>query len=182
MRLYTMTHFMLSPMAKGIQATHSTVNLFKKYTPNPSNNDEVAVIESMDPCDMLWDWSINHETMISLNGGVTPDMNEMVEFLEYNTCPYPWAYFREDESLGELVTSISIVLPERLYNVAYLIKTKVIAFEVNRLKVLNWDSYNATFSLYKFQELEEEIRGYGSFSDFDKWLIDRMNGYRLASV
>lgn len=173
---------MLSGMAKGIQPQHSTVNLFKKYVPNPSNNEEVTVIEPVDPCDMLWDWALNHETIVSLNGGITPELMDMIEFLEYDNCPYPWAYFREDESLGELVTSISLVLPERIYDTASLIRTKTVRLDGNVIKPLNWDYYNENFIMYKYIELENTCLRYGEFSEFEINLINRMNTYRLATT
>lgn len=183
MRLYTLTHFMLSPIAKGIQATHSSVELFNKYTPNPGNNEEINVYEeAIDPYICLFDWSLNHKTMISLNGGLTPDLNEMIEFLEYNNCPYPWAFFNEDESLGGLVTSISLVIPERIYDTAFLLKTKKVAFEGKILKPLNWGYYNENFIIDENIELEKTCNRYGLFDEFEQLLITRMNSYRLATV
>ena len=179
MRLYTLTHFMLSGMAKGIQAEHSTVELFNKYASNPSNNKEVSAIE---PTDMLWGWSLNHKVIISLNGGLTPDLMGMIEFLERESCPYPWAYFNEDESLGNLVTSISLVLPEKIYETASLIKNKVVEFGYNRLIVLDWEKYNEQFSLYVFESLQKQVNDYGAFTDFEKELISKMNSYRLANI
>ena len=173
---------MLSPMAKGIQATHSTVELFNKYLPNPSNNGEVLVTEPIDPSDLLWDWSLNHKTMISLNGGLTPDIMGMIEFLEYEGCHYPWAYFNEDESLGNLVTSISLILPEKIYETASLIKNKLVEFDCNKLRVLDWEKYNEQFSLNVFEAIQKQISNYGIFTDFEKELISKISSYRLANM
>ena len=171
MRLYTFTHYMLSPMAKGIQATHSTVELFNKYTNELDVQGEI-----------LYDWSMNHKTMVSLNGGVTPDLHNLVEFLEYGNCPYPWAYFNEDESLGDLLTSISLVLPEKIYEMASLLRTKVISNVANGFVVNDWEKYNESFSLNEYEEIQKTVLGYGPFSEFDLELISKLNTYRLASV
>ena len=83
-RLYTFPHFILSPLAKGIQTTHSTVELFNKYVPNPSNDDCVSVIEkeSEDAYSILWDWSLNYKTEIMLNPGVSGDLEELLYLLQ----------------------------------------------------------------------------------------------------
>ena len=163
MRLYSFTHFMLSPMAKGIQATHSTVELFNKYSPENGLHGE-----------MLYDWSKNHKTMISLNGGVTPDMHDLVEFLEYGNCPYPWAPFLEDESLGELLTSISLVLPERIYETAELVRKKMIGVTIDGFTV-------GTVTLPQEREVREFLKAY-EYTEFDRALIIKLNSYRMASV
>ena len=167
LRLYTFTHFMLSPMAKGIQATHSTVELFNKYIPLTESHSEV-----------LYDWSKNWKTIISLNGGITPDLMELIEFLEYGNCPYPWAYFNEDESLGELVTSISIVLPEKIYNTSFLIRTKQVIFE--RESYLNYD-YDEAISGNDYINLKDTCLRYGAFTEFEVSLVEKLNTYRLAN-
>ena len=98
-RCYTFSHFMLSPMAKGIQTLHSTVELFNKYVPNPANDDCVTVIEKESEVaySILWDWSLNHKTVISLNPGVSGDLDDLNYFLQDPENFYPWADFREDE-------------------------------------------------------------------------------------
>ncbi len=179
-RLYQFSHFMISTMTKGIQNTHSAVELFNKYLPNPSNNE---LSSELDAIDLLWDWSLNWKTVISLNGGITPDLMELIEFLEYNNCPYPWTFFNEDESLGELVTSIALVLPERIYETAALIRNNEVEFITTSgsLRVLNWEAYNASFRLYEFEELQSKVNSHGIFTEFEIELINKLNTYRLAS-
>ena len=178
-RLYQFSLFQLNTMAKGIQNTHSAVELFNKYVPNPSNGNEADI----EPLDILWDWSLNWKTVISLNGGVYPELIELIEFLEYSSCPYPWTYFNEDESLAELITSIAVVLPERMYNTAYLIRTKQIQFMSKscNLQALNWESYNERLALQEFQDLEKLCLDYGRFTEFEIDFIERLNSYKMAN-
>jgi len=124
-RCYTFSHFMLSPMAKGIQTLHSTVELFNKYLPNPSNDNTVNVQEdsNKDAYSILWDWSLNHKTVISLNPGVSGDLDDLYYFLQDPENFYPWADFHEDEySLKGVRTAISIVLPEKIYETVNILK------------------------------------------------------------
>ena len=171
MRLYTFTHFMLSPMAKGIQATHSTVELFNKYPANDVYNQLVLENpEDRRKSDMLYNWSINHKTMISLNAGLTPDLELLIEFFEYGDCPFPWAFFNEDESLGELVTSVSIILPEYIYDTAEKIKKKEIT----------WDAQNNYF-LVTNGEWMGIHSGDIKWGEFELDLVHRLGNYRMAS-
>jgi hypothetical protein len=60
---------MLSPMAKGIQTLHSTVEMFNKYQ-NESAQKR-----------MLFEWSQYHKTVISLNAGASGDLDGLFDFL-----------------------------------------------------------------------------------------------------
>lgn len=175
MRLYTFSHYMLSPMAKGIQTLHSTVELFNKYTPNPYNNNEVDVNNDLtkDAYTQLYDWSTKHKTVISLDGGRTGDMNELIDFLDVKDNFYGWTEFREDEySLGGLVTGISIVLPEKIYNTAKIMKSPYWDWDVDGKPTHQVE--------HVYAEDIEIIESYGVFSTFERHLIDRLGHYRLA--
>lgn len=172
MRLYTFSHFMLSPMAKGIQTLHSTVELFNKYTPNVSNNDAV----DGEPYEMLYDWSLNHKKCISLNAGTSPDLDNLKYFLDTSANPYPWATFYEDESLNYLMTAISLVLPEKIYEGAAFIRSKNFYFNKfeQKLTCINLESSDI--------DSETLIRAdyLGRYTQFEQDLIYLMNTYRLA--
>ena len=160
MRLYTFTHFMLSSMAKGIQATHSTVELFNKYD-DPQDDIQAG---------WLYDWSRNHKTMISLNAGLTPDLELLIEFFEYGDCPFPWAFFNEDESLGNLVTSVSIILPEYIYDTAEKIRKKEIV----------WDEENSYFLVTNSEWMGIHL-GDTKWTEFELELVHRLGNYRMAT-
>jgi len=174
-RLYTFPHFMLSPMAKGIQTLHSTVELFNLYVPNPSNNFEVKVPENEVPFEILFDWSLNHKTVISLNPGVSGDMEELIYIFQDQDNFYPWAIFQEDDySLKGIVTAISIVLTEKIYYSASIIRGKDVLFdEISGRFSVN----NSSLTLDEM----EIISNYGRFSDFEVELIYTLNKYRLAN-
>jgi hypothetical protein len=165
---------MLSPMAKGIQSLHSTVELFNKYVPNGSNDD----MSDSDTYDFLFDWSLNHKTCISLNGGVSPDLNELKEFFDNKENIYPWADFNEDESLGMLMTSISIVLPEKIY----LMKDYLNQYK--SLKISD-DGEVLYLEIPEFKQLPQEdlekIDSFGNYSLYEIDLIYRIMNYKLAS-
>lgn len=98
----------LSSIQQGIQSAHVTHSLFVKY-PSESHNS------------ILWDWAKHDMTMIVLNGGGVPDIKlafETVQHLavEYGGVQLPVAGFYEDESLGGIMTSFGVVVPESLYN------------------------------------------------------------------
>jgi len=178
-RLYTFSHFMLSPMAKGIQTLHSTVELFNKYVPNPENNDEVTVTddEEKDANSILWDWSNNHKTVISLNAGVSENLDELVYFLQDPENFYPWADFHEDEySLKGVRTAVSIVLPEKIYETAALFRKGYYSFDPDNFGLIVCENT----SLMKLEDLEK-LQGYGRFNAFEIDLIDTLNMYRLAN-
>jgi hypothetical protein len=162
---------MLSPMAKGIQALHSTVELFNNYVPNPSNDDTV----NTEPYDMLYDWSLNHKTCISLNAGTSPDLEELSFFLATKYNPYPWSTFSEDESLGKLMTSISIVLPEKIYACSEIFRKYRDAF-------FSEDGYIVHNEIISGLQYRITITKYGEYTPYEQALSQKMNEYRLASV
>ena len=96
-RMYCFVLKQLSPMQKGIQAAHSIVEYGNKH-----HNDESYIV-----------WSRADKTIILLDGGVSHELEDIIDELEANEVEY--AVFRE-EDLGELVTSISILVDERVFD------------------------------------------------------------------
>jgi hypothetical protein len=98
----------LSSIQQGIQSAHVTHSLFVKY-PSESHNS------------ILWDWAKHDMTMIVLNGGGTQDIKlafEAIQHLEIMNMgvQLPFESFHEDESLGGIMTSFGIVVPQSLYD------------------------------------------------------------------
>ena len=153
MRLYTFNHYMLSDIQKGIQSGHATVELFAKYKEN----------------EMLYDWAENHKTHIALNGGNSVDLEELKTFLLGSNIKYPWAVFNEDESLGNLLTSISIILPEKIYECARLLRQKAITWNENLLIPEDWNL-----------EASEFASRYIYFRDEEKEIVELIKNSRLA--
>jgi hypothetical protein len=94
---------MLSTMAKGIQHSHSVVELFNKYPAlEVIKYDDMYVVlapgyieDVRNKIGMLYDWSINHKTMVIVNAGTSVQMNETFDFLNTAENPYPWVSFKE---------------------------------------------------------------------------------------
>lgn len=102
MRLYTFINFYLSQIQQGIQTAHLTHELFNKYA--YSSSTEIL---------QLTQWSQNHKTIIVLNAGADPQIQELMDiFAKYQ---FPFADFREDEGLCFARTGCGIVLPDWIY-------------------------------------------------------------------
>ena len=112
-RCYTFTHFMLSSIQQGIQSGHAAMELVNKYY-----NEEFTFKQDEDAFDTVLTWIRNDKTIVCLNGGDSESMTEWVQFLNTYKNPFPWVTFHEDESSMEgILTSIALILPERIYGV-----------------------------------------------------------------
>lgn len=109
MRRYTFTNWMLNSVQQGIQAGHAGDELFVKYR-NSIEQDSKN----------LWTWAKYHKTYILLNGGDYKSIKEIALYFQREACTFswaaPWASFNEDaQSLGGLLTSVAIIVPEYIY-------------------------------------------------------------------
>ena len=96
-RMYCLVLRQLSPIQKGVQSAHSIVEYSNKY----GNEDGYLV------------WSRADKTIIMLDGGVLSELEEIISQLDENNVKY--GVFRE-EDLGDIITSISILVDERVFN------------------------------------------------------------------
>jgi hypothetical protein len=96
-RMYCLVLRQLSPIQKGVQSAHSIVEYAIKY-----GDEESYII-----------WSRADKTIIMLDGGTLPELYKIIDELDENNVKY--AVFRE-EDLGEIVTSISILVDERVFD------------------------------------------------------------------
>lgn len=96
-RMYCLVLRQLSPIQKGVQSAHSIVEYGNKY----GEEDSYIV------------WSRADKTIIMLDGGTLPELEEIIEDLKENKVKY--SVFRE-EDLGDIVTSISILADERVFD------------------------------------------------------------------
>jgi hypothetical protein len=168
---------MLSPMAKGIQTLHSTVEMYNRFSLLPEDSLGIVHLKSKQPqYKILNDWALNHKTVISLNAGVSDNLDGLCFFLESQDNFYPWADFHEDEySLKGVRTAVSLVLTEKIYETARLFRTRNFEwdFELGRVRVLNSEKLDVA----DFQKIEE----YGRFNFFEMELVLELNNYRLAN-
>lgn len=114
MRLYTFTHFQLSSIQQGIQASHAQSNLFLKYT--KKNTKEFKA---------LYEWA-KSPTMICLNGGNSASLKDLVDQLD-NLAAFlklPYGDFREDEnSMEGMRTAVAVIVPEPIYTAASVMRS-----------------------------------------------------------
>ena len=160
---------MLSTTQQGIQSQHATIELFNKYKGEDAKSK------------MLYDWSNNFKTHISLNGGDSQGLKSILEVIKMyddtEGLEYPYATFYEDESLEGILTSISIIIPEKIYQTIKYLKDDI----------LSTDESGFIFG-ERYSELSEEdaiqvvenMEKYEHFSEFDIWLLNNLGGYRLS--
>lgn len=109
-RGYFFGNFYLSQIQQGIQAAHVIQNMADRYNNFKSDMASHAFLR----------WMSIDKTMILLNGGAHLDLKNLISNLNLLTrqgTQYPVGYFEEEESaLNGAVTSVGIVLPERVYD------------------------------------------------------------------
>jgi len=153
--------------------------MFTKYTPHKGNNYEVTVNdnEEQDAFSILYDWAHNHKTEIMLNPGVSGDLSDIEYLLSDNDNYYPWAVFKEDDySLKGIVTSISIVLTEKIYNMASIVRNSRGNFAHN----INTGRYICIDTEKTDYETLEKVESYGRYSEFEMELVHLISVSRLA--
>jgi hypothetical protein len=96
----------LSSIQNGIQAAHVVHELFNKYGLHADDPKKASQLNQ------LLDWSENHKTMIVLNGGMTEHLVSFLELVKKSGLPFDT--FNEP-GIGNALTSIGVIVPERLY-------------------------------------------------------------------
>jgi hypothetical protein len=129
MRAYFFGNMYLSSIQQGIQAAHVTADLMMKYV-TVSEDYEL----SSDPRRiMAWEWAESYKTMILLNAGYGENIHNLVDFFQSTENLYPWSSFSEsEEALDGATTSVGIILPEKIYEGANLLRTSLSAPAVLR--------------------------------------------------
>ena len=181
MRNYTFSHRMLSPIQQIIQAQHATVEMFNIYVWDESYDTRTPPTKDEYDCGWsLYNWSRKHKTHIACTAGGSKEIKELWEVILSDDNNYPFANFYEDEdSLESLMTSIAIVLPEKIYEMASLFKQRRI--------IKNTGGTYSTFNTHSFIWSKEEINEYselmsqyGKFNDFEQWLVENLGNYPLV--
>jgi hypothetical protein len=114
MRYYGFSNYYLSQMAIGIQNAHCVVDIINEY-----------YIQSNSQSKIVSEWSRNHKTMILLNGGNQQALFDLYAMFDHPLNPYPFGYFKEDEqSLNNALTCVGIILPEKIYEGAALLRDR----------------------------------------------------------
>ena len=147
MRLYTFTNMYLSQIQRGIQSAHVASDLLVKY----------SVHNGIEKRNTLFDWAGNHKTMIVLNGGYSSTLHVLIDLFDDPRNPHPFAAFYESEdALAGALTCVGIVLPERIYETASLIRQDPTVLSViNDTGELVSDKIHWTFNSWEAKLLPE---------------------------
>lgn len=112
MRFYSWCNFYLSSIQQGIQTAHLVSEIFVKYGMQ-ENKSFVAQRQT------LATWAKDHKTVQVMNGGNLKSIKEIYSKLEVLAprlhLPYV-AFYEDDDSLGGIMTSCGVVVPEQYYD------------------------------------------------------------------
>lgn len=172
MRAYYFGNMYLSSIQQGIQAAHATHELFTKYRHTISG----------EKTRLLYEWAESHKTMILLNGGYLKTIQDLVNFLDSDENPYPWAPFHEGEdSLGGVLTTVSIVLPEKIYLTAAAVRNER-PHRAGVTTVRELLEKQGSYTVGRDNTLGFDVQEQTSI-EISKWeydLINRLNQFSLA--
>jgi hypothetical protein len=119
----------MSSIQQGIQAAHSTAELFVKYRDKgilgiDDYEQTIEEHEYQDKVQDLYDWAENHKTMVCLNGGNLQGLKDIETLFQEIENKFAWSSFYEDEeSLGSILTNIAIIVPEYIYDTTAKIRS-----------------------------------------------------------
>jgi len=137
-RVYTFTHFMLSSIQQGIQSGHAATALVDKYY-----DAEATYKQDEEAFDKILTWIREDKTIVCLNGGNSESMFEWYRFFNTHLNPFPWVKFHEDESSMEgILTSIAILLPDRIYDVDLEELYSMASFVPGQFTEYEWELVN----------------------------------------
>jgi hypothetical protein len=167
LRCYTFTDFMLSSIQQGIQSGHASMELVNKYLL------EQGWINGM--AEQVNDWIQNHKTIMCMNGGSFADVTGWLQFFEDGLVlshqnDFPFVGFTEEEAQGGNLTSVAVVLPERIFNGVTAIREA----KWNDNYVVVWDHALEELRI-TFDAKNEPLT-----ITYNKWESDLMNRLRGA--
>jgi hypothetical protein len=109
LRCFTFTLKQLNTMQQGIQAAHAVVELVRTHRKDGP----------------VQEWADLWKTLILLDGGEYADLSKIQTLFMSTHNPFAWAAFHESyESLDGMMTSLAIVLPERIFKTAEVLRKK----------------------------------------------------------
>jgi hypothetical protein len=177
MRAYFFGNMYLSSIQQGIQSQHCTADMFVRYQGEGVKKD------------ILFDWATNHKTSILLNAGFSSEIRDLFQMFNSGTNPYPWEGFCEGEdALDSAMTCIGIILPERIYNLAAMVRTRKIApYIIETYTGSDQKTDDATVNIAMALEQISEDDGpdyeqeVAQLIPFERDLIIRLPKYGMAS-
>lgn len=99
-RMYSLVLKQLNPIQKGVQTTHGVIEYVNLY------DQEYDYIV----------WSRIDKTLVILDGGTTPEIDDIISELKRNMINF--SLFKE-EDLGELTTCVCFLASEHVWNEKY---------------------------------------------------------------
>lgn len=173
MRAYFWGNMYLSSIQQGIQAAHCVSDMFVRYS-----NDQLS-----EQYDYLLDWADEHKTMILLNGGFSENLSNLKEFFEDEKNPYPFMWFNEEEAaLNGAMTCVGIILPEKIYKTAALVRADSSLLEdIWEEGELELTNHPDTQSIVKYDWLCGTSPFKWTYNSWEVKLIEEMNKYSLAN-
>lgn len=159
MHAYYFTNMYLSSIQQGVQPLHVTSRMFVKYQRTPQRI-------ASNQYKLLMDWAENYEIVTLLNAGYSSNILEIMKFFDSKDNYYPWNFFNEGENaLDGALTSIGIVVPERIHKTAKVCRE-------NRKSIdqvlLEPNFFGQVFDIPL------------DLTDFEKELITKINKFPLA--
>lgn len=113
LRLYSIGNMYLSGIHAGIQCAHTVGVMADKYL---DSNCRFKI----NPEEDYRQWASQDQTIMCMNGGYAEALEGWVDFLEDGDNKFAWGYFHESrEALNGALTNVSIIVPERIYNIAH---------------------------------------------------------------
>lgn len=182
-RCYHFNNFYLSGVHAGIQAAHAQHELSLKYLESSVYFEKSKVDHHGTQEAEYLEWLENHKTIILLNAGMAKDLEELVTLFKSPENPFPWAAWREsEEALNGCITSIAMVLPDRIYDWSRLV-TK--AWNRKPFEGQLYKTDNPNQLLLKEDDGSAKIIGphsgyvFNEFTKFEVELMAKMSGMRL---
>lgn len=131
MRAYFWGNMYMSSIQQGIQSLHCLSEMYQKYTDSIVNTEQREA---------LFEWGLTYKTVIVLNAGEMSALEKVESLIESIDNPsYAWASWRESaDAMNCALTSVGIILPERMYKAAQEKKKYWRNWE-NRQKLSPWE-------------------------------------------
>lgn len=173
MRYYGFGNMYLSSLQQGVQNAHTIVEMFNEYT------EEHYPVEF----EFLTEWALEHKTMILLNGGYSETLRDLWRFLSSDENPYPFSKFHEgQDALDGALTCVGIILPQKIYDVAALIRNdRPPRGEMSLADIIRG---NGQVTFYEDNSYGVQVEHNSNIHyEFSKWEFDLMlelNKYGLA--
>ena len=132
MRAYFWGNIYMASIQQGIQSLHCISEMYIKYPEQEAMGGSAQSI-------MLREWGYSYKTVIILNAGEMSALEKVEELMASDENPYAWTSWRESkEAINGALTSVGIILPERIYIGAREMKKYWRNWD-NRRKLTPWE-------------------------------------------